>query len=69
MFIVFAGISLSELSKRAWRREAQPLTNSQETVMTQTNITSSMNDKRNAWLWGLTPQTELVNPLSSRRLF
>jgi hypothetical protein len=26
-----------------------------------TNITSSIKDKRNAWIWGFTPQTELWN--------
>jgi Chlorophyll A-B binding protein len=26
-----------------------------------TNITSSMKKKRNAWLWGFTPQAELWN--------
>jgi hypothetical protein len=26
-----------------------------------TNITSSMKNKRNAWIWGFTPQAELWN--------
>ncbi|MCF2150264.1 high light inducible protein [Desmonostoc muscorum LEGE 12446] len=26
-----------------------------------TNIASSMNNQRNAWLWGFTPQTEVWN--------
>jgi Chlorophyll A-B binding protein len=30
-------------------------------MSTNTNINSSMNNKRNAWLWGFTPQAETWN--------